>query len=123
MNGNSIFLDTNIILYLISGDQSLAELLSNKTIYISFISELELLGFKDLDSDEKQRIEELLESITIIDINAEIKKLTTSLRKNYKIKLPDAIIVATSYFLNLPLMTSDKQISKISEVNILQYEK
>lgn len=65
----------------------------------------------------------ILSSITIIDINSEIKKVTTGIRRNYKVKLPDAIITATAYYLNCPLMTSDKEITKITEVNILQYEK
>jgi hypothetical protein len=38
MNGNKIFVDTNIILYLLSGDKTLAELLDRKQLYISFIT-------------------------------------------------------------------------------------
>jgi len=30
MNGNKLFFDTNIVLYLLNGDQTLAELLNNK---------------------------------------------------------------------------------------------
>ena len=123
MNGNNIFLDTNIVLYLISGDENLADLLNNKTIYISFITELELLGYKEITIEEIKKVEEFLASITIIDINSEIKKITTGIRRNYKIKLPDAIIAATAYYLNCPLMTSDKEITKLTEINILQYEK
>jgi predicted nucleic acid-binding protein len=45
MNGNKVFVDTNIILYLLSGDITLAELLNGKQIYISFITQLELLSY------------------------------------------------------------------------------
>lgn len=38
------------------------------------------------------------------------------------IKLPDAIISATAYHMNLPLMTADKDLSKLTEINILQYD-
>jgi bacteriocin-like protein len=123
MNGNKIFLDTNIVLYLISGDETLAELLDNKTVYISFITELELLGYKEITTEELQKIEGFLASVTIVDINSEIKKITIGLKRNDKIKLPDAIIAATSYYMNLPLMTADKGLTKITELNILQYEK
>ena len=41
MNGNNLFLDTNIILYLLNGDQTLADLLDGKKLYISVITELE----------------------------------------------------------------------------------
>ncbi|WP_158861257.1 type II toxin-antitoxin system VapC family toxin [Lunatibacter salilacus] len=123
MNGNSIFLGTNIVLYLISGDRTLANLLDNKTIYISFISELELLGYKEISPEELKVIEDFLTTVSIIDINSEIKRITTGLKRNYKIKLPDAIIAATSHYMNLPLMTSDKAMTKLLELNILQYEK
>ena len=46
MNGNSIFIDTNIILYLLNGDDTIAELLRSKDIYVSVISELELLSYQ-----------------------------------------------------------------------------
>ena len=123
MNGNSIFLDTNIVLYLLSGDATIAELLHEKTIYISFVSELELLGYKNISSEELTRIESFLNDVTIIDINSDIKKLVTGLRKSYTIKLPDAIIAASAYYLNLPFLTSDKDFSKLSEINILLYQK
>jgi predicted nucleic acid-binding protein len=48
MSGNSLFVDTNILLNLIAGDETVAELLDGKHIAISFVTELELLGYKDL---------------------------------------------------------------------------
>lgn len=122
MNGNSIFLDTNIILYLLSGDKTIASLLNERNIYISFVTELELLGYKDLTSQDREKIKDLLADSTIIDINSMIKNIVIELRKNYKIKLPDAIIAASSQFLNIPFMTSDKNLSKLKELDILMYE-
>lgn len=83
MNGNSVFLDTNIVLYLLSGDDTVANFLNGKTIYLSFITELELLGFKKLKNEERIRINTLLEDTTIIDINSSIKSLVVELRKSY----------------------------------------
>ena len=87
MNGNNIFLDTNIILYLISGDENLADLLNNKTIYLSFITELEILGYKEITTEEIKKVAEFLASVTIIDTNSEIKKITTGIRRNYLLHL------------------------------------
>jgi predicted nucleic acid-binding protein len=123
MSGTSIFLDTNIVLYLLSGDDTIADLLNDKTIFLSFVTELELLGYKDIDPEELSKVEDLLSDATIIDINSEIKKIVIELRKSHKIKLPNAIIAAASNYLNIPLMTSDKDLSKLSDVNILLYEK
>lgn len=52
MNGSSIFLDTNIVLYLLAGDETIAELLHEKTLFISFVTELELLAYKDISAAE-----------------------------------------------------------------------
>jgi predicted nucleic acid-binding protein len=123
MNGNSLFVDTNILLYLISGDETVAELLDGKHISISFVTELELLGYKDLSESDLKIIQELIKEATVIDINAEIKGFVVSLRKNYKIKLPDAIVVASALYSNLPLVTADKQLSQINELTLLLYKK
>lgn len=42
MNGNNLLVDTNIVIYLLSGDKTIADLLDKKKIYISFITEIEL---------------------------------------------------------------------------------
>ncbi|MEO5909849.1 MAG: type II toxin-antitoxin system VapC family toxin [Pelobium sp.] len=123
MNGSNIFVDTNILLYLISGDETITNLLDGKSIFISFITELELLSFKELSEEEENKIIDLLSNISIIDINPEIKRIVIKLKKNYKIKLPDLIIASTAYFLNQPFITADKQLNQISELNILNYQK
>ena len=45
MNGSDKWLvDTNILIYLLQGNRKIAELLSGKLIFISVITEIELLG-------------------------------------------------------------------------------
>ncbi len=61
MSGNDLFLDTNIILYLLNGDTTLADLLDQKRWYLSFITELELLGYNKLTLKDRKIIEELLD--------------------------------------------------------------
>ncbi len=49
MNGSRIFVDTNILLYFLNGDTEVIDMISDKKdIYISFITELELLSFPRL---------------------------------------------------------------------------
>jgi len=45
------------------------------------------------------------------------------LKRENKIKLPDAIIAATSNYLKMPLLTADKGFAKIKEIQLLHYEK
>jgi len=50
MTGNKLFLDTNILLYLLQGDETLTHSLDQKQFYISFITQLEfspLPGFQE----------------------------------------------------------------------------
>ena len=122
MSGISLVVDTNIILYLLSGDQLVAEILNEKQIYISFVTELELLSFKELTKSEHQKITEFIGECTIIDFNPSIKYQSVSLRKKYSLKLPDAIVVATSAFLNIPLITADARLKKVKEIDLVFYE-
>ena len=72
MNGNKLFLDTNIILYLLDGDETLAELLNDKQLYISLITELELLAFKGITEVEEQVIKSFVSQCKVISINSPI---------------------------------------------------
>ena len=123
MNGNSLLLDTNIVLYLLSGDKDLSDLLFNRKLYISFITQLELLGFSDLSKKQTKIINEFLSHCVIIDINNSIKENAIKIRQTKKVKLPDAIIMATSQYLNVPLITSDNGMTQIEEVDVILYAK
>ena len=69
MNGSRLLIDTNIALYLLDGDGRVAELLDGQDIYLSFISELELLGFKHLDAKEEAIVLDFISKCTVIDID------------------------------------------------------
>jgi len=122
MNGNSLLIDTNIALYLLDGDQTLAEILDGRDVYLSFITELELLGYQELREADIPRIQELVGDCIIIDLNQSIKRLTIELKRRQKIKLPDAIIAATSMYLNIPLLSADKGFEKVDELQFIKYE-
>lgn len=122
MNGSRIFVDTNILLYFLNGDLEVIDMISDKDISISFITELELLSFPRLSDKDEKTIKGLLKNFTILDINPEIKRLTIELRKKSNLKLPDSIIAATAYINKLPLLTADKQFKTLDELDIIIYE-
>lgn len=122
MNGNKLFLDTNIILYLLNGDKTLAELLNNKQLYISVITELELLAYKGITASEEKIIYDFVAQCKTININNAIQQETIRLRKIYNTKLPDSIIIATALYLDLPLITSDVEFKKVDELMMIHYE-
>ncbi len=122
MNGNSLLLDTNIVLYLLNGDDVLAELLNKKKLYLSFISQLELLGFKGITSKQQNEIGKFIQECIVIDINEEIKRQVIHLRRSTRLKLPDSIVFATARYLSLPLVTADLCFKAIENIELIIYQ-
>jgi predicted nucleic acid-binding protein len=100
MSGNSLLLDTNIILYFLNGDKTLIPLLEERNLFVSIITEIELLGYSGFSDNELKQTEEFLEICTIINLDSDIKRRAISFRRNQRLKLPDAVILATANCLN-----------------------
>ncbi len=122
MNGINLMIDTNAAIYLLNGNIELAELLDEKNIIISFITELELLSKPGLTLAEKKIIKSFLNDCTIYDINTIIKDRVIDLKQSIKIKLPDAIIASTALWLNVPLVSADADMKKIKSLNLISIE-
>lgn len=123
MNGNNLVLDTNVILYLLEGDETLANLLDGKQAYVSFITELELLGYKGINKKEQANIKQFLSECKIMNINPSIKNNTILLKQKYSLKLPDCIIAGTAMFLDFPLISADNDFKEINEIEVIFYKK
>lgn len=123
MNGSNILLDTNIVLYLLNGEETLIPLLEEKNLYISFITQLELLGARYLKSEDILKIKQFISECTVIDITPGIKEIVISIRQKYSFKLPDCIIMATSMWLNIPLITSDRDFTKLDTADLIYFER
>jgi predicted nucleic acid-binding protein len=116
MNGKEILVDTNIILYLLDGSDELEKFLQGKDLYISFITELELLGYKNISQKQEQQIADILGDCSIISMSNLVKEKYIEVKRKYQLKLPDAIIAASAIAFDMPLITSDKQFKTISEL-------
>lgn len=116
MNGIDLqaFCDTNVAIYLLSGDEHLAELLQGMDTKLSFITELELLSKPNNTPEETSKTKSFINQCTVVDISPAIKKKVIEIRLKMKIKLPDAIIAASAITLDLPIITADKQFEKIA---------
>jgi predicted nucleic acid-binding protein len=123
MNGSSVLLDTNIVLYFLNGEETLIPLLEEKNIFLSFISQLELLGSKNIDPGDVIKIKSFIEECTVIDITPGIKETAILVRRNYSLKLPDSIILATSLWLNMPLVTADKDFKKVEIADLIFFKR
>lgn len=117
-----ILIDTNIFIYLTQGDENILEFIQDKDVYISFVTELELLSFKNITKKEEQTIEEIISQFKILDYNPSLKRKVIALRKKYNLKLPDSIILASAEYLNIPFFTSDKKLGNVQETDVILYE-
>jgi predicted nucleic acid-binding protein len=122
MNGNSVLLDTNIVLYFLNGEETLIPILEQKSLFLSFITQIELLGSKNIQPVDLIPIKSFIEECTVIDITPGIKETAIQVRKNYSLKLPDSIIMATSLWLNIPLITADKDFKKVTTADIIFFK-
>jgi predicted nucleic acid-binding protein len=113
--------DTNFLIYLHEGNQ-IVEPFIEYDFGISFISEIELLGFQGLTKSEESKLKLLINDCFQIDWNNKIKDQTILLKRKYNIKLPDAIIASTCLTYKLPLVTADKGFSKILELDLFLIE-
>ncbi|MDX2173379.1 MAG: type II toxin-antitoxin system VapC family toxin [Bacteroidota bacterium] len=92
-----------------------------KNLYLSFITEIELLGYHKLDKKEKQHVTQFIDDCIVIDMNADIKKKAIHLRSKYNTKLGDSLIAATAIYTGFPFITADKGFNKVKELNVILY--
>ena len=113
--------DKNFLIYLHEGNTIIAPFLKYN-FGISFISEIELLAFNGISKSEENKLKLLLNDCFQIEWNTKIKEQTILLKRKYRIKLPDAVICATSLVYDIPIVTADKGFSKIEELDLILIE-
>ena len=72
---------------------------------ISVITEIELLCWKTPSAKDTELLNDFIHDALVIELEDRVKLKTAAIRKNYKIKLPDAIIAATAITYNYALLT------------------
>jgi predicted nucleic acid-binding protein len=106
MNGKLV--DTNILIYLSKRKLEFDQVASpHAGLSISVITYMEVLGYRFETDFEKQTVEQLCKYFPIIHLNSEIIEKVISIRQKHKIKLPDAIILATALIGDLELVTAN----------------
>jgi len=123
---NGCVTDSNILIYHINNElNEYGEYLLTRALkqgaHISIISRIEVMGWPRHTESSLKATEYLLCRFIEHPLNSEVAGICISIRQNYRIKLPDAIIAATALYLDLPLMTRNiqdfKQLSEIKLIN------
>jgi predicted nucleic acid-binding protein len=94
-----------------------------KKLFISIISELELLSYKNISSKDLRAIAAFIKEIHVENISQEIKEEAIRIRRNTNLKLPDCIIAATSIILEIPIFSADKELRNVKNLDLIFYEK
>ena len=106
MNGNRAVLDSNIIIDASKGIISIKEIVDNYDfLFVPIISYIEVFGYNFSNNEEKIIIEDIIKNIPIVNLDMEIAKIAIDYRKLSKIKIPDALILATAKNLGATLLT------------------
>lgn len=119
MNGNSALLDSNIIIYLSKRELPFTFLDKFDKLLISVISYMEVLGFKFRNKEEENFVKELIDLFEVQFIDRNVAEKAIEIRKQNRIKLPDAIIAATATMENLCLVTRNIEDFKNLDIKIL----
>ncbi|MBI5915179.1 MAG: type II toxin-antitoxin system VapC family toxin [Bacteroidetes bacterium] len=99
-------LDSNILVYCSKGQidfQTIAQKYDH--LFVSVITFMETLGFGFKNPAEKTLIETLLNALPIVQTDMDIANWVVNYRQQHKIKIPDAIILATARKLNAEVVT------------------
>lgn len=118
MSGIDYLLDTNFILGLLKSNPETLALINDRQIKshqcaYSAITRMELLGFPGITSAEEFLIQQKLARLTHLAVTSSVEDIAIGLRRTRKVKLPDAIIVATALSVGVELITFDRQLQSV----------
>jgi predicted nucleic acid-binding protein len=113
MNGKFLF-DTNAIIYYLQGLPEWVASIDGAVMtarYASVVTRMELLAFPGITKDEESRIRRFLADLTVMPLNDVIENMAIEVRRTARLKLPDAIVVATAVSEGATLITGDKKLA------------
>lgn len=116
-------LDTNILIYYSEGDRFVNEKLerwrASGPLLISTIVEAELLSGSQLTLPKIEALTQALQSFTIVPVDSIIAQTAASFRRTHRMKLFDALVAATAWQYQAPLVTRNvRDFAKIKEITV-----
>ena len=124
MGRKNYLIDSNVAIYyfgnaLLKDSELFMDQVLSERYYISVINRIELLGFKGLSDNESEALISFISNSNILELEEDIILETIEIRKNYNVKIPDAIIAATCSVNNFSLITNNiKDFNKISGLHL-----
>ena len=116
--------DTNAVIYYVKDDSRVVLgvqriLALRELVYVSTITEVELFGYSGLTEEEAEKIELVLQTLSIISLDSYLARKAGTLRRTYNLKTPDSVIAATALFTGSMLVTRNvRDFKKIPELKL-----
>jgi predicted nucleic acid-binding protein len=112
-----LLIDTNVFIYALEGKFDLLSL-GPFSLCASIISKIELLGKKDIATDEIKQVKQKLLKVRVIKLDNSIENMAIKVKQQRHVKIPDAIIAATAIVKNLTLVTADVKLAKVEGLKV-----
>lgn len=127
MNGNRVVFDSNVIIFFSKRQLDIDELfLKYSELYVSVVTYIEVYAYEFEENEEKALIDRFFSNVEIIELNRTIADEAIVYRRNKtkKIKLPDAVILASAKSINADLITDNyRDFQNIdSSINIVKLD-
>jgi len=119
-------LDTNILIAYLEGNQQVVQTLSfwkerGYPLILPAVVESEVLSFSEWTGEERRRTEFFLEThFSSVAFDRTVARIAAVIRRDTKIKFPDAAIAATALSTNTPLITRNvRDFKRIARLEII----
>ena len=122
--GQEFIIDSNVVIDYLAGNlpawgMNFLNRIVNKTPFVSVITKIEVLGFKS-NVETSKLLSGFFPDSIIIALNANIVDITIEIRKQHKIKTPDAIIAASAMNIGFGILTRNtKDFNTISGLKLI----
>lgn len=118
-------LDTNILIAYLDGEEKVVMLINRlieegRVLFLPAAVEIEILSFAHWKPEEVSEVRIFLEkSFIFVPIDRAIAQIAAKIRRNAKVKTPDATIAATALSTYTPLLTRNvRDFKKIPDIDI-----
>jgi predicted nucleic acid-binding protein len=115
--GRSFVIDTNIAIAQL--EARVIDPLPKGVYAMSIIGEIEILVYPGVTPEYERDVHQFLNQIQIIGISGAVKEEAVRIRRTFRLKLPDAIIAATSVVLGATLLSNDRDFGRLTGISVV----
>jgi hypothetical protein len=116
-------IDTNFLIYYLAGNERIVSFIERNKNSIYFLPTIviaEFFSYQLIDEETINKFNDSLSAFVIVNLDEFVARMAADIRREYKVKLSDAIIAASALITNSILLTYNvKDFKKIKELKIL----